>query len=478
MKVSRAFATMAWLLWATHVASAQQPAMGPALLAVPQASVPSYPAVSSDPYATAYQATMANYPQYSASSYAQQQPVAPTSLWANRRAPSDAEPVPQPPADSSNGQYPSSSSPYPATNGSPYQGSNGFHEALTAEPNSGCTSCGNGDCAGGDYFGGDCCGATGPRWFGGIAGLFLNRDNPNRVWTTFETNNNPNQLMNFQNAETRWQGGFQANVGRTYGCSCVGWDITYWMLMPTKGSMILNDATGTGTLSTPFDMTNGNPTIGGVPAHFFFDGACQHQIVRHNQIYSLEVNLLQIAPMPCFGSNRFRVGFTGGFRWFRFDESLDFISTPGPIGNANGALGPAIWHARVNNNLFGVQFGARPEYFLTNCFSLFAAPKAGVFANNVSLHDTLNSPTCGLGFDINSRSTNVALLGQLDLGLNWYITPCWSVYAAYRAVGIAGVALADNQFPPFLADTPGIFDIKHNGNLILQGGIVGVQCSF
>ena len=46
----------------------------------------------------------------------------------------------------------------------------------------------------------------------------MGRNRANPFWTTYQTNNNVNQLMNTQNAEANWAGGGQVTVG--YGCSC------------------------------------------------------------------------------------------------------------------------------------------------------------------------------------------------------------------------------------------------------------------
>src|SRR4029078_9803248 len=62
-------------------------------------------------------------------------------------------------------------------------------------PGAGCDQTGHAARAPG--WGGDCslpsCGCG--NWFGGVAGLVLGRNKANGFWTSYETGNNPNQLL-------------------------------------------------------------------------------------------------------------------------------------------------------------------------------------------------------------------------------------------------------------------------------------------
>jgi hypothetical protein len=128
--------------------------------------------------------------------------------------------------------------------------------------------------------------------------------------------------------------------------------------------------------------------------------------------------------------------------------------------------------------LFGFQVGSRLDYYILPRLSLYATPKFGVYGNHIQQHSTLYSSTGGLGFDLSSTKDTISLLGQIDLGTQWQINQHWSVFGAYRVMGVSGIALSDNQFRPFLIDTPGWADISRNGNLLLHGGLFGLQAVY
>ena len=67
------------------------------------------------------------------------------------------------------------------------------------------------------------------------------------------------------------------------------------------------------------------------------------------------------------------------------------------------------------------------------------------------------------------------MLAQIDLGVGWNFSRHWSANIGYRAVGITGLALADDQIPAFLAAEGDWTDIDSNGSMILHGGFAGLE---
>src|SRR5258707_10530842 len=67
------------------------------------------------------------------------------------------------------------------------EGRSEFEQALHSPPCDECDACNTCN---------SCCGG---RWFGAAGGLIMTRNRANPYWTTYQTNNNPNQLMNTQN---------------------------------------------------------------------------------------------------------------------------------------------------------------------------------------------------------------------------------------------------------------------------------------
>ena len=67
------------------------------------------------------------------------------------------------------------------------------------------------------------------------------------------------------------------------------------------------------------------------------------------------------------------------------------------------------------------------------------------------------------------------MMGQIDMGVGYDITCNCSLIVGYRAVGITGLALADDQVPAFLAAEGDWTDIESNGSMILHGGFAGLE---
>ncbi|HEV3138421.1 MAG TPA: BBP7 family outer membrane beta-barrel protein [Pirellulales bacterium] len=321
-----------------------------------------------------------------------------------------------------------------------------------------------------------CCGAS---WFGSVGGLVMTRNRANPFWTTFQTGVNTNQLLNTQNAEAGWAGGGQVTVGRAWCCG-TGLAFTYWGLGDMTGTASIYDPTN--NLSTPINLNTqfGPVMIGTNPASFYFDGSREHRITRSDNVQNFEINLLQAAIV----NNRW-LQLTGlaGFRYLRFEERLSFAALSGtaPAGSTfgvNGGADEAYLNFHTTNNLFGAQIGAIANIPLTQRLGFFVIPKGGIFCNQMTNNAALFSGDGMQGFNINSTKSDVSFLGEIDSGLNWAFTPNFRAYLGYRVIGVANLALSDNQFLPFLADQQGFGQIKQNGGLILHGGFAGAAWTF
>ncbi|MBI3839698.1 MAG: BBP7 family outer membrane beta-barrel protein [Planctomycetia bacterium] len=317
-----------------------------------------------------------------------------------------------------------------------------------------------------------CCGA---KWFGSVGGLVMSRNRANPFWTTFETNNNVNQLLNTQHAEANWAGGGQVTVGRSWCCG-TGLAFTYWQLAPMTGTASITDPNN--LLSTPINLNTqfGPVFIGSTPAGFFFDNSHEHRITRDDRVVNFELNVLQAALVT---NNWMQLTGLAGFRYFRFDERLSFgaVSSGHNFGD-NGGADEAFLNFHTTNNLFGAQVGAIANFPLTERLGIFISPKAGIFGNQMINNAHLFSGDGQQGFNITSSQSDVSFLGEIDTGLNWAFTPNLRAYIGYRVIGVSNIALSDNQFLPFLADQHGFAQIKQNGGLILHGGFAGAAWTF
>lgn len=456
MRISSTLATAACLLWAANSANSAVaqygPTRGPALLALPDTTpIPEqYPLhaapPSSRPVAAGYGApresaayTPARAGGYEVSAYGSTA----TSVW-NEQPEAVAVPEPAPGSIAAPGGAPSP-----------------FHEALGAE----CADCVSG-CAG--------VAAGCSRWYGSVGGLIMTRDRPNKFWTTFDNTNVERQLLFFPEAD--WGGGGEVRIGRRFGCGCnFGLEGVYWGLGTLEGESSVRSTAN--ILNTTIDV--GNVFIGADPVASFFDNAREHRLTRRDEIHNVEMNLVTQPFVMPGSAQRLQLAWLMGARWLRFDDRLSFGAVAGGSEfGAGGGIDEAYLNTRVENDLVGFQVGTRADLWVTQRLRLLVRPTFGVFGNDIDLRTRLFRGDGLVGFDLNSSKHDVALLGQIDTGVAWQITPRWSAFGLYRAVGISGVALGDNQFTPFLADTAGLLDVDSNGSLILHGAVIGAQFNF
>ncbi len=358
-----------------------------------------------------------------------------------------------------------------------------------------------------------CC----PMWFGSVAALYMGRNEPNRLWTSYETNNNPNQLPT--DARTNWAAGGEVTIGRLFccetcdpccdpygysgsvcgvGCGSVpawtfGIEATYWGLDSLDGYS--TQAISGGSVSTPLIVSD--IEFSGVNGTVYFDSAEEHTVRRKNEIHNVEVNFLSAASAARAGygsmgsvDGPFSMGWALGVRYFRFEENFLFGSVDsGHTWGESGGIYEAYLEDNVRNSLLGFQFGADLSYNWLPNWRLFAAPKIGLYNNHVEHYFTMQrgdgvvaSPTAASGvtdsFPVQSNEDALSFLTEIDLGLDWQVAPNWSVFLGYRVVFATGIALADNQIPTYVVDIPEIADIDTNGDLILHGGFAGVTLRY
>jgi len=480
-----ALALSAGVLWAASAAAQVSPYGSPSLLPLPE----------SGPQLQAYPSTA-----FKTSRRGVVNPTQPGDkvLAQNGEAVAPPEPAPAPPVPPADGAEYGAAGQSDAAQGGYTPAPPAPQSALDIGGGSapGCT---NGNCASGNNsalginpnsssydaalqangWGADCAGyGVGPSyargWFGGFAGLVLGRNNANNFFTTYETNNNPNQLMHFPQA--KWGGGGEVFAGKWFSCGCngaTGVMFSFFTVDPLTGSNSISSANN--TLSTPIDL--GFVNIGNNTAGQFFDNAHEHRVSRKDEIQNYELNLLHqqyvIAPGRC------QMTWLAGIRYFRFDETILFGSAAGGFNfGDNGGIHEAYLNTRVVNNLMGVQVGARADYFINPRWSLFAIPKMGVYGNQLNKQTMLYRGDGLTSINVTGHKADVSLLGQLDLGMNYRISQHWSTYGGYRAIGVTGIGLSDANIPAFLNDTAFLQNVNSNGSLILHGAFTGVQFCF
>ena len=341
------------------------------------------------------------------------------------------------------------------------------------------------------------CGTCAPRahcpWYGSALALVMGRNSANRLWTTYENGNNPNQLwMNTRG----WNWGGEILVGRRF-CRCGShWALegAYWTLDPFEGMASISHENG---VSTPLVVSG--IEFGGLNGTLFFDSAVEHRLWRRHEVHSAEVSLVN-RPLWTDAYQSWGLNWSLGFRYFRFEDQLIFGSlgdtTLAPWNQASrqtwgadGGIYEAYLNDHVTNDLFGFQFGLHADCYVWRSVRLFITPKFGIYDNyidhtfNAYLGDgTIANPTAASqqsgSYPVRSTKHVVSFLTQIDLGVDWRFARRWSVRGGYRAVVATGIALADEQIPPYIVDIPELARIDHNANLILHGAFVGVTYNF
>ncbi len=343
----------------------------------------------------------------------------------------------------------------------------------------GCAGCvtGCGPCARG------VCG----KWFGSAGGLMMTRDDGNPYPFSFDTADEAIQLTNTRDADMDWGGGFDVRIGRYLKCGKFAVQGVYWGVYPNseETSTLWNQVNGNLNGILNWDQLD----YDGASADGWVNNAEAHRVRREFEFHNVEVNLLHFPTLcgnPC-GPQRFCFNWGGGVRYFRFDEHLQFGADDLDT-EFTGADNEIYYDIDVNNNLIGFQLNAQGQYYVTKRLSLLAGTKVGVFANYIDHHSRIggalgdavinNGPNAGQAFNVTSDKNDIALLGEIDLGLNYQMTRCWSATLGYRAVAVSGVALPTNQIYPDLRGIQDVAIIDSNGSLILHGGYAGVEFNY
>lgn len=334
--------------------------------------------------------------------------------------------------------------------------------------------------------------SCGSLWYASSAGLIMDRNLPNRLWTTYETGNNPNQLMNTQDIGLSWTGGWEVTLGRYFCCNQYALEITYWGIAREEAMASMTDPNAPyDGVSTPLSVSGIEFDDGVNPAEnaaLFFDNAGEHRLWREYEVHNVEINLLR--KKPRCDCEWVTCNWMLGARWFRFEEELRFGSlAQGNSWGDAGGIYEAYLRDQVENDLLGFQFGCDIDVYLGSKLRLFANPRVGIYNNHVEHMFTayrgdglVAQPTAASGvtgsYPVESESDNLAFLSEIDLGLDYQLTPRLSAFVGYRVVFVTGVALADNQIPPYIVDIPELADNDTNGDLVLHGAFAGATFEF
>ena len=160
--------------------------------------------------------------------------------------------------------------------------------------------------------------------------------------------------------------------------------------------------------------------------NIFVPGVTPGRTDYYSDLHSVELNLRR--------SWNDWLTLMGGFRWFNVNEIMNT-----DIG------GVATHRIDVDNQLYGVQFGADAYLWGRGNLSLEGYGKLGVYANNSDARTT----TVGIGGGvlpvIVAAEDHAAFAGELGLTSVYDLTDRWSLRGGYQLLWLDGVALAPEQ---------------------------------
>lgn len=335
-------------------------------------------------------------------------------------------------------------------------------------------------------------------WYARAGALYMTRNSANRVWVSYQANEDANQLMNTDDIGLAWRAGGEIVFGRTFCCGECGVEAKYWALDPFAGDATISNPHG---VSTPLivdylDFRDPEWPHAVHDASEYFYGAASQRLWRRDEIHNVEVNFLcnQLygSSDPCTIPSS-QVRWILGLRYFRFEESLTFASLDeGYSWWQDGGIHQAYLDDQVRNNLWGFQTGVELEWgrhLNPYGLSVYVSPKFGIYGNymehyfNMYRGDGVRAvpdPTSGVvgSYPVESTGGCVSFLGEIDAGIDWRFHQNWSARIGYRVVAVSGIALSDHQIPTYVNDIPEIAHINRNGDLVLHGGYLGVTYNY
>lgn len=193
---------------------------------------------------------------------------------------------------------------------------------------------------------------------------------------------------------------------------------------------------------------------------------------------------------PWFGAqcSKLRLNTFGGIRWFRFQDSLEYgASTTDAVF---GTTADDFYYANdVTNDLLGFQFGTLANWCTGTRLNLYAGTSFGIYGNHIQANTragttdtvaTILSTNSFNGRDYNYQSslTDIAFLGEGNVGAGIRICRGWTANIGYRVVGVNGVATATGQIPRDFSNGNEINRINNYNSLVLHGLVVGAMYNF
>ena len=270
-------------------------------------------------------------------------------------------------------------------------------------------------------------------------------------------------------------GGGVSLTNRNSGGS--GWEVRYWGV----------DESDRQDFGPGRSALRGLADVGYPPttAKDVFDSADNLSVARSTRINSLAFNLLRNGGnYKSYTGRHGNYELLAGFRIFNFDEDFAFAAD-------NSAALPArlTYGLEADNLLVGFQAGCRNETCLNQRLRFSKGVNVGIFNNRIDTRQRIfdengTDATIGSGvyqgtpFNFEDQKDDVAILGEVNIGLIWQLSRKARFNVGYKAIGVAGVALAADQIPRDFTDIHALQSANSNGSLLLHGSYFGAEFSF
>lgn len=322
-------------------------------------------------------------------------------------------------------------------------------------------------------------------WVLGVNALMMNRDFDDDFAFGFDAAN-PTNIQRSSDADNGYTGGLETVLSRRNSFGR-GWEARYFGIYSDGTEAVLGGTPQTSIAGLAQLSDSGTFT----PLSTTFNNADVHSLTRNYDIHDAEFNLLRNG--NCFSTPlRNRPGtieWLSGFRFFRFDEGLDYVAI-----SATDPVARSAFNSSVTNNLFGLQIGNRIELQSFNRMSFSVGSKVGLFNNRAetgliatnqdqtgffSRPNINTGAATGTSFDLgDEKKDGLAVLGELDLGAIWQFHRRARARIGYRIIGVNGVANADQNIPTDFSDPTALGFANDDGDLVIGGGYAGLEWRF
>jgi len=291
-------------------------------------------------------------------------------------------------------------------------------------------------------------GRPAPRWSVRAGLLFWDRADPDE-----------RPILTFPGATPRldagdfyfdFETGFELALSRRFG-SCWDLEVRYLLIDGWRDSIGIPLDGGVGAvLTTP-------PTV--------FGGFGAGVATATSELESFELT-------PWYALSE-QIRFGAGFRWVRFDDSLNLAFIP-------DAGASSVIDIGAHNDLYGFQIGADVLLINAGRLSLETMGKIGIYGNHarhaIVLADPVGDPDATVG--IGDREDDIAWVGECGITAGYAINCRWTARVGYQLLWIDGLALAPEQ----LANTTALGGVDSartstntDGDVLLHGLTVGLE---